>query len=45
MPEFDYVKLGGSSIGDIQGVVAFDQSLFAQSFAKTKGVMLNWLLT
>lgn len=37
LPEFDYVKLGGSSIGDIQGVVAFDQSLFAQSFAKTKG--------
>ena len=37
LPEFDYVKLGGRNIGDIQGVVAFDQSLFAQTFAKTKG--------
>ena len=37
LPEFDYVKLGGRNIADIQGVVAFDQSLFAQSFAKTKG--------
>lgn len=37
LPEFDYVKLGGRSISDIQGVVAFDQGLFAQTFAKTKG--------
>ena len=37
LPEFDYVKLGGRNIADIQGVVAFDQSLFAQSFAKTQG--------
>ena len=37
LSEFDYVKQGGSSIGDIQGVVAFDQGLFAQTFAKTRG--------